>query len=180
MRFRLLPRLAFLLGVFLAPELTAQAPRTTFIGVDSGVALEVLDWGGSGVPIVLLAGRGQTAHSFERFAPSLAKFYRVYGITRRGYGASSKPATGYLADRLADDVLSVVDSLRLTKPVLAGHSLAGQELSSIGSRHPDRVGGLVYFDAAYAYAFYDMTRGDFRADVAVLKQRLERFPHTAV
>jgi pimeloyl-ACP methyl ester carboxylesterase len=58
--------------------------------------------------------------------------------------------------------------------VLAGHSLAGEELSSIGSRHADKVAGLIYLDAAYAYAFYDSTRGDFRADVAVLKQRLER------
>lgn len=158
----------------LAPALAAQSPRTRFVSVEQGVTLEVLDWGGSGVPIVLLAGRGQTAHSFNQFAPLLAQHFRVYGITRRGYGASSKPTTGYLADRLADDVLAVVDSLRLTKPVLAGHSLAGQELSSIGSRYPDRVRGLVYLDAAYAYAFYDSTRGDFRADVAVLKQRLER------
>lgn len=171
--------LALLLGASVAGSLAAQVPRTTFVTVDKDVALEVLDWGGSGEPIVLLAGRGQTAHSFDRFAPLLAKLYRVYGITRRGYGASSKPTSGYLADRLADDVLAVVDSLRLTRPVIAGHSLAGQELSSIGSRHPERVAGLIYLDAAYAYAFYDTTRGDFRADVAVLKQRLERLHRIA-
>src|SRR3954462_9319040 len=113
--------LAILLGI--VPALGAQAPRATFVSVEKDVALEVLDWGGSGVPVVLLAGRGQTAHSFESFAPSLASSYHVYAITRRGYGASSKPATAYLSDRLADDVLAVVDSLRLTKPVLAGHSL---------------------------------------------------------
>jgi len=164
--------LAILVGV--AHALGAQTPRTTFVSVEKDVALEVLDWGGSGVPVVLLAGRGQTAYSFEAFAPSLASSYHVYGITRRGYGASSKPATGYLSDRLADDVLAVVDSLHLTKPVLAGHSLAGEELSSIGSRHSDRVAGLVYLDAGYAYAVYDSARGDFRANVAVLKQRLDR------
>jgi pimeloyl-ACP methyl ester carboxylesterase len=38
--------------------------------------------------------------------------------------------------------------------VLAGHSLAGEELSSIGSRHPEKVSGLIYLDAGYAYAFY--------------------------
>jgi hypothetical protein len=52
--------------------------------------------------------------------------------------------------------------------------LAGEELSSIGSRHSDKVAGLVYLDAGYAYAVYDSARGDFRANVAVLKQRLER------
>lgn len=152
------------------------SPTTAFITVQRDVKLEVVDWGGSGSgrPVVLLAGRGQTAHSFEGFAPSLAAFYHVYGITRRGYGASSKPTTGYLADRLADDVLAVIDSLHLTKPVVAGHSLAGQELSSLGSRHADRIAGLVYLDAGYGYAFYDSSRGNIRLDVAVLKQRLER------
>src|SRR4029079_10803958 len=152
----------------------AQSPRTMFVTVQPDVKLEVVDWGGSGRPVVLLAGRGQTAHSFTSFAPSLASFYHVYSMTRRGYGASSKPATGYLADRLADDVLAVIDSLRLTKPVVAGHSLAGQELSSLGSRHADRVAGLVYLDAGYGYAFYDSSKGNIRLDVAVLKHRLER------
>jgi non-heme chloroperoxidase len=175
----LLRHLVLWLSVGAAPPLAAQSPRASFVTVDKDVALEVLDWGGTGVPIVLLAGRGQTAHSFERFAPLLARQYHVYGITRRGYGASSKPTTGYLADRLADDVLAVVDSLRLTKPVLAGHSLAGQELSSIGSRHPERVAGLVYLDAGYGYAFYDTTRGAITTDVAVFKQRLERLQRMA-
>jgi non-heme chloroperoxidase len=167
-------RLAMALCVSVAPPLVAQNPRVTFVTVERDVALEVLDWGGSGMPVVLLAGGGQTAHSFDRFAQTLASHYRVYGITRRGFGASSKPATGYLADRLGDDVLAVIDSLRLSKPVLAGHSLAGQELSSIGSRRPEKVAGLIYLDAGYAYAFYDTAKGDFRADVAVAKQRLER------
>jgi len=146
----------------------AQSPRTMFVTVQPEVKLEVLDWGGSGRPVVLLAGRGQTAHSFTSFAPPLAAFYHVYSITRRGYGASSKPATGYLADRLADDVLAVIDSLHLIKPVVAGHSLAGQELSSLGSRHADRVAGLVYLDAGYGYAFYDSSKGNVHLDVAVL------------
>ena len=107
---------------------------------------------------VCLAGLGNTAHVFDKFAPKLTDQYHVYGITRRGFGASSSPATGYSADRLGDDVLAVIDALKLARPVLAGHSIAGQELSSIGSRHPERVAGLVYLDAAYGYAFYDASQ----------------------
>jgi pimeloyl-ACP methyl ester carboxylesterase len=44
--------------------------------------------------------------------------------------------------------------------VLIGHSIAGEELSSIGSRHPERVAGLVYLDAGYPYAIYDSTSSD--------------------
>lgn len=96
---------------------------------------------------------GNTAHIYDEFAPKLTSDNHVYGITRRGYGASNLPDTGYNADRLADDVLGVIDSLELAKPVLVGHSLGGEELSSIGSRHPDRVGGLIYLDAAYRDAY---------------------------
>lgn len=55
----------------------------TFVTVDNGVKLEILDWGGSGRAIVLLAGY-QTAHEYHDIAPKLAAFGHVYGITRRG------------------------------------------------------------------------------------------------
>jgi pimeloyl-ACP methyl ester carboxylesterase len=56
---------------------------------------------------------------------------------------------------MGDDVLAVIDALKLDRPLVAGHSLGGEELSSIGTRHPEKVSGLIYLDAAYAYAFYD-------------------------
>lgn len=43
------------------------------VAVEDGVELEVLDWGGEGPPIVLLAGLGNTAHVFDGFAPKLTK-----------------------------------------------------------------------------------------------------------
>ena len=126
---------------------------TQFVTVDKNVRLEVLDWGGSGKPLVLLAGGGDTAHVFDDFAPKLASGFHVYGITRRGFGESDFSAEGYGADRLGDDVLAVLDSLKLIRSVLVGHSLGGEELSSLSTRHPSRVAGLVYLEAGYPYAF---------------------------
>ena len=121
--------------------------RVQFIAVEDGGRLEVLDWGGSGKPLVLLTGSGNTAHVFDEFAGKLIPFAHVYGITRRGFGASSHPESGYTDERLADDVLHILDSLKLVAPVLVGHSMGGNELTTLGSQHPDRVGGLVYLDA---------------------------------
>ncbi len=148
--------------------------RIQFITVDKDVRLEVLDWGGTGRPLVLLAGLGDTVHVFDKFAPKLTADYHVYGITRRGFGTSSHPLSGYSADRLGDDVLAVADSLKLVKPVLAGHSLGGEELSSVGTRHPEKVAGLVYLDAAYSYAYYDPSLGYFDIDVYELEDKLDR------
>jgi pimeloyl-ACP methyl ester carboxylesterase len=145
-----------------------------FITVDAGVKLEVLDWGGSGRPMLLLAGNGNTAHVFDSFAGKLATSYHVFGLTRRGFGASSAPSSGYNADRLADDVLEVIHSLKLNKPVVAGHSIAGEELSSIGSRHADKVAGLIYLESGYSYAYYDSTLRD--ADVDGIQDILATLP----
>ncbi|HTD24077.1 MAG TPA: alpha/beta hydrolase [Terriglobales bacterium] len=118
-----------------------------FVTVEQGVRLEVLDWGGSGRAVVLLAGAGNTAHVFDDFAPKLTGFGHIYGITRRGYGASSQPASSYDEQRLADDVVEVLDSLKIEAPVLVGHSMAGGEMTIIAHQHPHRVAGLVYLDA---------------------------------
>ena len=119
----------------------------TFVTVDDGVKLEVLDWGGSGRAVVLLAGY-QTAHEYDDIAPKLAAFCHVYGITRRGFGASSRPDSGYTARRSAEDVLKVLEALRLDHPVLAGHSFGGEDLFTIVAEHPKPVAGLVFLDSA--------------------------------
>ena len=154
----------------------AAAASVQFVSVESDIKLEVLDWGGTGRPLVLLAGLGGTAHAFDHFAPKLIANYHVYGITRRGFGQSGTPApipANYTADRLGDDVLAVCKFLKLDRPVLAGHSIAGEELSSIGFRHPEKVAGLVYLDATAAYAFYDRSQGDFLLDLYDLEEKLQ-------
>jgi pimeloyl-ACP methyl ester carboxylesterase len=123
------------------------------VSVEKNVQLEVLDWGGSGRPVILLAGGGSTAHVFDGFAPKLAARWHVYGITRRGFGASGYVHMDNPADRLSDDVVAVIDALKINKPVLAGHSFGGAEMSGVANSHPDRIAGLVYLDAAYSYAF---------------------------
>lgn len=145
----------FTLLLAVSPVSTQQATswhdpsphKVQFVAVEKDVKLEVLDWGGSGRPIMLLAGSGNTAHVFDDFAPKLNSELHVYGVTRRGFGASSKPDSGYDDQRLADDVLTVLDSLKIDKPVLVGHSMAGSELTTIGDQHSDRLSGLIYLDA---------------------------------
>ena len=76
-----------------------SSPHTAqFVTVDTNVKLEVLDWGGSGSPLIFLAGLGNTAHVFDKFAPKFTAKYHVYGITRRGFGVSSTPDSGNSAD----------------------------------------------------------------------------------
>jgi pimeloyl-ACP methyl ester carboxylesterase len=146
------------------------------VTVEPGVRLEVLDWGGSGRPLIFLAGAGDTAHRFDSFAPQFTKQHHVYGITRRGSGASSSPAPAngnYSANHLGDDVLAVMKALDIDRPVLVGHSMAGEELSSVGSRFPDKVSGLIYLDAATDFALYDPEHPLLTVEMNDIKRRID-------
>ncbi len=168
--------------VLSASELYAQdqadhSPHTVqFVTVEQGVKLEVLDWGGYGTPLVFLAGAGNTAHNFDNFAPQFTSQHHVYGITRRGSGVSSKPLPtngNYSADHLGDDVLAVLKALNIERPVLVGHSLAGEELSSVGSRFPTKVSALIYLDAATGFAFYDPAHPPMEIEMNDIKRRID-------
>lgn len=153
---RALGFLSVLIAVFGAPATNAKVPdhwrdpsphRVQFVTVDQNVKLEVLDWGGDGRPAILL-GCYLTAHVYDEFAPKLGASFHVYGITRRGIGASDQPATGYTIRRSADDLADTIDALRLERPVLIGNSCAGWTMTMFAARHGDRAGGMVFLDAA--------------------------------
>ena len=130
----------------------ASVHTVHFVAVEKNVQLEILDWGGNGRSIVLLAGGGNTAHVFDDFAPKLATRFHVYGITRRGFGASQYSPIENV-DRLAKDILAVLDSMKIVKPVLVGHSIAGAELSAVANISQDRISALIYLEAGYPYAY---------------------------
>lgn len=126
------------------------------------VSLQVRDWHRPGAPagsaIVLLAGLGANARCFDSLAPALAvDFARVVAITRRGYGRSGKPlparsATQYYeVDTLVSDLRAVLDELGLSRVVLCGHSIAGNELTRFAGCFPERTRGLVYLDTTFDY-----------------------------
>lgn len=169
-----------------APAWTDTSPHhISMIAVAPGVRLEVLDWGGKGPTMVLLSGLQDVAHGFDDFAPRFTDHFHVIGITRRGYGASSRPPSGYdLATRVADDK-AVLDSLGLGPVILVGHSIAGDELTAFAGTYPDRVSQLVYFDAAYDHSWaghlgryfpqQPMTAADSASPAAVQAYTLRTF-----
>jgi pimeloyl-ACP methyl ester carboxylesterase len=62
--------------------------------------------------------------------------------------------------------------------VLVGHSIAGEELSSIGTRYPEKVSGLIYLEAGYQDAFYEPKGNPFWADVNIVRHDLALLQRT--
>jgi pimeloyl-ACP methyl ester carboxylesterase len=127
--------------------------ENSYVPVDSDVRLEVLDWGGpqGAMHIVFLSGMTLNAHSFDEFAPRFTDDYRVIGVTRRGHGASSWPNAGYDLATLAQDLGRALDEVSVQRAILAGHSLAGTEMTRLATDQPQRIAGLVYIDSAYDF-----------------------------
>ena len=64
-------------------------------------------------------------------------------------------------------------TLHIDRPVLIGHSIAGEELSSVGSRFPEKVSGLIYLDAATDFAFYDPAHPIVEVEMNDIRRRID-------
>ena len=126
--------------------MTTQNPKSGFVRVN-GIRLHYLDWGGHGPTLLFLTGMGSSAYIYAGFAPLFTDRFRVLALTRRGHGDSDYPATGYDADTLVEDIRQFMDALHIEKAILAGHSIAGVELTHFAGTYPERVEKLVYLDA---------------------------------
>ena len=151
-------------------------PKSDFVTVN-GIRLHYLDWGGHGPTLIFLTGMGATAYIFNKFAPRFTDKFRVLALTRRGHGDSDTPETGYDADTLTEDICQFMDTLNIEKAILAGHSIAGVELTHFAATYPTRVEKLIYLDAL----------DDQRGETAIMEQnplrnieikREESSPHT--
>ncbi len=124
------------------------------------VQLELIDWGGGGPALVLMAGLGETGHIYNDLAPGLTDRFRVIAFTRRGHGASSRAdSSTCVLDTLVADIAAVMDSLQLRRASLIGHSIAGAEITRFAARWPDRTDKLVYLDASHDFAGIDSILG---------------------
>jgi non-heme chloroperoxidase len=121
-------------------------PKSDFVHVN-GIRLHYVDWGGEGSTLLFLTGMGSSAYIYNKFAPRFTDDFRVLALTRRGHGNSDYPEAGYDADTLVEDIRQFMDALHIEKAVLAGHSLAGVELTHFAATHPERVEKLVYLEA---------------------------------
>jgi non-heme chloroperoxidase len=85
---------------------------------------------GSGQPVVLIHGYPLSGTSWERQLPVLLEAgYRVIIYDRRGFGKSSRPASGYNYDTFAEDLHKLITQLKLHDFTLVGFSMGGGEIA---------------------------------------------------
>ncbi|MBE0659871.1 MAG: alpha/beta hydrolase [Bryobacteraceae bacterium] len=124
--------------------------RSGFVTAN-GIRLHYLDWGGTGPALILIHGFRANPHFFDDLAPAFKGRFRVIAYARRGHGESEASGPYDLAT-LTVDLRGLMDALGIDKAHLAGHSMGGNEITSMAGAHPGRVGRIVYLDSAYDWA----------------------------
>jgi len=109
----------------------ASARATIKVGQENSNSIELYyEDHGSGPPVVLIHGWPLNGDAWEKqTAALLAAGHRVITYDRRGFGRSSKPATGYNYDIFAADLDAVLSALDLTGVSLVGHSMGTGEIT---------------------------------------------------
>ena len=104
---------------------------------------------GSGAPVILIHGWPLSSRSWEKQVPALLDAgFRVITYDRRGFGESSKVATGYDDKRLAEDLNKLMTQLDLRDAVIVGFSMGGVEVARyLGTYGTERVRKAVFISA---------------------------------
>jgi non-heme chloroperoxidase len=117
------------------------------VAVSPTVSVHVVEWGGSGPPVVFLSGLSGTPYSFDEFAPLFADRWRVIGIGRRGILPSTPDSSDLTAGRLVSDVAAILDSFSIDAVHVVGSSFGGDEATLLAAWHPQRVLSLTLLDS---------------------------------
>ena len=100
---------------------------------------------GAGTPILLVPGLGGVGSYWAPNIPAFSQKYRVVIHDHRGTGQSSRSRIRYSVDQMTDDLLAVMDDLRIAKAHLVGHSTGGAIGQTMAALHPDRLISLVIY-----------------------------------
>lgn len=133
-------------------------PRQSFVETAPGVRVEVVEWGGTGPALLLLAGATHSAWVYEDLAPHFTDQRTVFGMTRRRHGHSDAPAEDFGMPDLVSDIVAVLDAFSIEKADIIGHSFGGAELTYLALAHPERIRKAVYLDGGWD--FYEMYNAD--------------------
>lgn len=119
----------------------------------NGIELAYTDFGGAGVPLLLMPGLTSNRHAFGGLVRTgLGERVRVIAVDMRGRGESDKPATGYSMADHAKDIIALLDVLGIEEVVIGGHSFGGMMSWYIAAHYPQRVKACVVIDAGLEVA----------------------------
>ena len=118
-----------------------------FVNVN-GIRMHYLEWGKpTGVPLVWAHGSASTGYEIRGVADRLANAgYRVLAVDYRGHGLTRVTNFDFGIYHIADDLIGLLDHLRIPAAVFGGASKGGFVAAAVYDQYPNRVLGLLMSD----------------------------------
>lgn len=105
---------------------------------------------GKGEPLVLIHGGGSTIYtSFGKILPTLAEDHQVIAMELQGHGHTSDRDAPESFEQDADDVVTLLHSLHISKASFLGFSNGGNAAIQVAVRHPEIVNKLILASTFY-------------------------------
>lgn len=100
---------------------------------------------GSGEPVLLVPGLGGVGSYWSPNIPAFSARHRTIIHDHRGTGQSSASKIKYSVDQMTDDLLRLMDHLKIERAHLVGHSTGGAIGQTMAATRPERVASLVLY-----------------------------------
>jgi N-formylmaleamate deformylase len=115
----------------------------------NGIKIHYTRTGGDKPPLILLHGLAADGLCWTHLARALEREYDVIMPDARGHGKSSVPDYGYRYEDLANDVVGLIEALRLSAPIAVGHSMGGMTATVVASRKPGLLRSLILAEPTF-------------------------------
>jgi pimeloyl-ACP methyl ester carboxylesterase len=102
----------------------------------------------NGTPVVLVHGYTDNARDWVPLIPYLSKSFRLIVVDLRGHGRSSKPDCCYTLPDFAYDIVLLLDSLRIRRADIVGHSLGSMVAQVYAEDWPERTNKVVLISSS--------------------------------
>ena len=100
---------------------------------------------GRGDPVLLVPGLSGVGNYWYPNIPAFSARHRVVIHDHRGTGQSTRSRIRYSVDQMADDLLRLMDHLKIERAHLVGHSTGGAIGQTLAVKRPERLAKLVLF-----------------------------------
>jgi len=98
---------------------------------------------GDGFPVMLISGLSGLASYWEPQTPVFAKKFSTVVHDHRGVGQSDHARVKYTVEKMAEDVVALMDALKIDRAHIVGHSTGGAIAQVLAIDHPKRVAAVV-------------------------------------
>ena len=104
---------------------------------------------GRGTPVVLIHGVGLQGAVWQPQIAALGADHEVIAVDMPGHGGSSLPPEQATLAHYADAILALLDSLKIARAHIVGHSMGALVAAEFALAHPDRASSLVAMNAVF-------------------------------